>query len=337
MGYIVGFGELLMRLSTPNNLKIDQVTNFNLNYGGGEVNVLISLANLGSSVKLVTKLPKNQIGNSAKKFLRREGVDTSLIVDDCSDESRLGLYFLETGYAIRGSKIVYDRKNSSFSKSKVEDYDYDKIFSGATWFHVSGITTALNEDMFKLTEIMCKEAKKRGVKISFDLNYRATLWDFDKAREKLAAIAKYFDLCIGVEPLKLLEEDYKASKSDTVEDLLKRARLLSSQYDIPHVAFTKRKVDSSNKNTIQCYLYSKKDDKLYSSEKKEVDILDRVGTGDAFTAGILYSISRGYEEQKAIDFAGACFAIKHTIFGDINSSTFDEVVEVMKNNFEINR
>lgn len=253
---------------------------------------------------------------------------------------RLGIYFFEKGYSIRSSKVYYDRKNSAFAMSKVEEYDFDTIFADADWFHISGITPALNEELFQLTKKALEMAKEKGLTTSCDLNYRSALWSFEQAREKMTELIKYVDVCIGIEPLTLLGEDGKDIKDQlpeepSMEDYLAIMKQLHERYGIRYVAMTKRDHVSVNCNRLKAYLYDGRE--LYQSTEVEVDIIDRVGTGDAFSAGIIYSLISEYKPQDAVEFATGCFALKHTIERDANLIPISDVEKYMSRSFSINR
>lgn len=332
MKKIVTLGELLLRLTPPKYLRINQTNSFDVAYGGSEANVAASLSYLGISSRFLTALPKNQIGHSAIQFLRRHNIDTDAIV---RNDNRMGVYFCEKGYSIRPSKVLYDRKWSAFYESKVEDYDLEKAFNDANWFHFSGITPALNKNLYNLTKKAVEEAKKKGLIVSCDLNFRSSLWDLHTAREAMSSLMKNVDVCIGIEPLNLLNENGEDIKDvnnilppydfENISPLLKE---IKEAYNFKYIALTRRNLIGSNTNILECLLYD--GDKIYRSDKKKVINLDRVGGGDAFAAGLLYGLMQGWGEQKIIEFANASFALKHTIQGDINDVTLEEVMFAMK-------
>lgn len=327
---VVALGEIMLRLSPPGYQKVEQCQSFDAVYGGGEANVAVSLAQLGAKSSFVSKLPKNALGASAAQHLRKYGVMTDDIV---YGGERLGIYFLEKGYSVRSSKVIYDRKYSSFSMSSLDDYDFDKIFEGAEWFHISGITPALNEELFRISKKALEAAKEKGITTSCDLNYRSALWSFEEARKKMTELIPYVDVCIGIEPLQLLDENGKEMKDDlpknpTIDDYRPFIEELHKRYGIKYLALTKREQLSVNHNRLQAFLSDGKS--IYESEKIDVEIVDRVGGGDAFSAGIVYTLLNKYEPQKAIDFAAACFALKHTIEGDANLVQLPDVEQFME-------
>jgi 2-dehydro-3-deoxygluconokinase len=339
MKKVVTMGEIMLRLSAPSYQEIEQAQSFDVNYGGGEANVAISLSRLGLNSSFVSKLPNNSLGYSANQFLNRFGVKTDQMI---FGGDRLGIYFLEKGYSIRSSKIIYDRKDSAFATSKVDEYDFEKIFADADWFHISGITPALNEEIFQLTKKALASAKQLGLTTSCDLNFRSSLWSFENAREKMTELIKDVDVCIGVEPLQLLDDEGKDLKDclpehpcvDDYKDIIKE---LHKRFDIKYLAMTFREHLSVNKNRLKTVLSDGND--FYESAEIEIDIVDRVGTGDAFSAGIIYSLINDFEPQNAVNFATACFALKHTIEGDVNLLRTDDILQYMqqKNSFSIKR
>lgn len=337
MKKVVTLGEIMLRLSAPNYQKIVQANSFDAVYGGGEANVAVSLAKFGLSSSFVTKLPQNAIGTSAEQQLNRFGVMTNHVLHG---GERLGIYFLEKGYSIRPTKVYYDRKYSAFAMSKADEYDFDSIFADADWFHISGITPALNDDLFALTKKALIAAKEKGLTTSCDLNYRSALWSFEKAREKMTELIEFVDVCIGIEPLILLdaageEMKDKLPEHPSIDDYAVIMEQLRKQYGIKYVAMTKREHVSVNCNKLQAYLFD--GSKVHQSTEVEVDIIDRVGTGDAFSAGIIYSLISGFEPQQAVEFATGCFALKHTIEGDANLIPISDVEKYMKRSFSINR
>ena len=299
MKKVVTMGEIMLRLSSPSYQEIEQAQSFDVNYGGGEANVAISLSRLGLNSSFVSKLPNNSLGYSANQFLNRFGVKTDQMI---FGGDRLGIYFLEKGYSIRSSKIIYDRKDSAFATSKVDEYDFEKIFAEADWFHISGITPALNEEIFQLTKKALASAKQLGLTTSCDLNFRSSLWSFENAREKMTELIKDVDVCIGVEPLQLLDEEGKDLKDylpehPCVDDYKEIIKELHKRYDIKYLAMTFREHLSVNKNRLKTVLSDGND--FYESAEIEIDIVDRVGTGDAFSAGIIYSLINDFEPQNA--------------------------------------
>ncbi len=330
MKKVVTLGEIMLRLTTPGFDKIEQARNFAATYGGGEANVAISLAQLGLNSSYITKLPENPLGHTVNQFLTGLGVNIDHVI---YGGDRLGIYYLEKGHSIRSSKVIYDRSGSSFAASKVSEYDLDAAFEGADWFHVSGITPALNEEMFQLSKKALQVAKQKGLTTSCDLNYRSKLWTFEDARRKMAELAEYVDLCIGVEPMQLLGEDGQDVKDsypkpiskENYQEIMKR---LQQHFGFKHIAMTFRKQMAANRNRLHAVLCD--GNSFYESSEVEVEIVDRVGTGDAFSAGMIYSLINDFEPQHAVDFATACFALKHTIEGDANLLLLPDVEQFLE-------
>jgi 2-dehydro-3-deoxygluconokinase len=320
----------MLRLSPPRFQKIEQAHLFEAVYGGSEANVAISLSKLGLKCSFVSKLPKNPLGVSAEEYLKKCGVLTNHMI---YGGERLGIYFLEKGFSIRTSKVIYDRKGSSFSTAKLEEFEFDEIFKDADWFHVSGITPALNEELFRITKKALQVAKEKGITTSCDLNYRSTLWSFDEARKKMTELIEYVDICIGIEPLQLLDEDGTdikdcLPKPASVRDYKEIMGLIQGQFHIKYLAMTFREIISVNRNRLKALLFD--GDTFYHSSEVEVEIVDRVGTGDAFVAGLIYALFNNYNPQYAIEFATCCFALKHTIEGDANLLELSDIETFVK-------
>lgn len=329
---VVTLGEILLRLTTQDSERFSQAQQMEVTYGGSEANIAATIAHLGMWSSFVTAVPDNEIGRSAIDFMRKNGVHTGYML---RQGPRLGLYFAEKGHSIRPSKIVYDRKSSSFVESKVENYDFDLIFEDGNWFHTSGITAALSDELFELTKASMKEAKKRGLKVSIDLNYRASLWEWDIARRRMAELLPYADICFGVEPVFVEDEDgndYKDNQNLKIPydftGLTPHLKHIADKFDLEAIALTKRKVINANRNILQSYIYA--DGELHESKVYDVDIIDRIGGGDAFAAGLIYALnSDQYTVGDALEFANATFALKHTIPGDMAIVTKQDVIDLM--------
>ncbi|WP_175384432.1 sugar kinase [Bacillus sp. FJAT-27225] len=340
MKKVVTMGEIMLRLSTPGHERFNQAQIFDVHYGGGEANVAIGLSQLGVNSSFVSKLPDNALGTSAAEFLNRYGVETEHML---FGGERIGIYFLEKGYSIRPSKIIYDRSGSAFAESKTSEYDFAKIFEDADWFHISGISPALNEEVFQLTRRALSTAKQLGVTTSCDLNYRSSLWSFEEARWKMTELMKDVDVCIGVEPLQLLDGEGKDLKDQLLpeqpgpEDYKEIMKIMHERFGVHYIAMTYRNQLSVNRHCLKALLSDGTE--FYQSSEIDVDIVDRVGTGDAFSTGLIYSLLNQTEPQAAVDFATACFALKHTVEGDANLLSFSEVEQFVKhkNSFSIKR
>lgn len=324
---VVTFGEIMLRLSTPNYLRFIQADSFDAHYGGGESNVAVSLANYGLDAHYVTKVPKNPIGQSAINHLRRFGVNTDHIVQG---GERLGIYFLEYGVAQRPSKVVYDRANSSISQARPDEFNWREIFKGAEWFHWTGITPAVSDAAAACVLEACKVAKEMGVTVSCDLNYRKKLWTKDKAKEVMTGLMDYVDVCIANEEdaadvfgIKAPESDVNKGELHT-EGYKDVARQLREKFGFKYVAITLRESFSASRNGWSALLYDGKE--FYHPRRYDITpITDRVGGGDSFGGGLIYSLVTGKEPQQAIEFAVAASCLKHSIHGDFNLVTTDEV------------
>ncbi len=326
---VVTFGEIMIRLQPYDNLRFVQTDCLEYTYGGGEANVAVSLANFGADVAFVTKLPKHAIGQAGVNALRKYGVDTSKIV---RGGDRVGIYFNEKGASQRGSVCIYDRKYSAMQQSTAADFDWDKIFAdGVEWFHFTGITPALGPNVVESCLAACKAAKSKGIQISCDLNYRGKLWTREEARAAMSELCKYVDVCIAN------EEDAKdvfgieAEATDIYGGSLNRegyksvAKQLADRFGFEKVAITLRESHSASDNGWSAMLYDVASDTYAFSKKYELRIIDRVGGGDSFGAGLIYSLLSGKSTQDAVEFAVAASALKHSIEGDFNMVTVDEV------------
>ena len=328
MAKIITFGELMLRLQPYNYERFVQCDHVEFTFGGGEANVAVSLANYGMDVAYVTKLPAHAIGQAAVKSLRRYGVDTTQIV---RGGERVGIYFNEKGASQRGSVCIYDRAHSAIQLAAREDFDWDKIFEGAEWFHFTGITPALGPNVVEICRDACKAAKARGVKISCDLNYRGKLWTRAQAREAMTDLAQYIDVCISN------EEDAKdvfgieAENTDIYGGSLNHegyksvAKQLADKFGFEMVAITLRESHSAFDNGWSAMLYNVAKDEYCFSKKYDLHIIDRVGGGDSFGGGLIYSLMSGKDTQAAVEFAVAASALKHSIEGDYNMVTVAEV------------
>jgi len=324
MGKFVCFGEIMARLNPLGYLRVVQAEQLEISYAGGEANVAVSLANYGKDASFVTKLPDNDLTKSAMRKLRGYGVDVSDIV---LGGDRMGIYFVEKGASQRASKVIYDRKYSSISMAKPEDFDWDKIFDGAEWFHFTGITPALSDEAAEVCLEACKKAKEKGVKVSCDLNYRNKLWSSEKAGQVMAGLMEYVDVAIGNEEDCEKVFGIKSEGTNVTGGSLSKegytvvAETLSKKFNIPTVAITLRSSLSASDNKWAGMLYV--DGKSYFSKEYLVHIVDRVG------GGLIYALSSGYEPQKAIEFAVAASCLKHSIEHDFNEVTIDEVTKLM--------
>lgn len=330
MGKIVTFGEMMLRLAPLGYERFVQSKEFGVVYGGGEANVAVSLANYGKAACFVTKLPKHEIGQAAVNELRRYGVDTSCIT---RGGDRVGIYFCEKGAAQRPSKVIYDRAYSAISQAKKEDFDWNKIMEGAEWFHFTGITPALGDNVAEITMDAIVAAKKAGATVSVDLNYRKKLWSSEKAGKVMESLTSYCDVVIANEEDAEKVFGIKAEGTDITggtlsdEGYRKVAAQLVSRFGLKCAAITLRESISASDNNWSAMLYD--GTSFYKSKKYSIHIVDRVGGGDSFGAGLIYGLTSGYDMQKSLEFAVAASCLKHTIEGDANHVSAGEVEALM--------
>lgn len=323
---VVTFGEIMLRLAPEGYLRFVQAEAFQATYGGGEANVAVSLAGYGAEASFVTKLPKHEIGQAAVNSLRRYGVDTSKIT---RGGERVGIYFLEKGASQRPSKVIYDRAGSSIAAASASDFDWDDIFDGADWFHFTGITPALGDGVAAICETACAKAKAKGLTVSCDLNYRKNLWSREKAGQVMGALMKHVDVCIANEEDASDVFGIRAENSDVTtgsishEGYKQVAKALAERFGFSQVAITLRESLSANDNNWAAMLYDGK--AFYFSKKYPVHIVDRVGGGDSFGAGLIYASLSGFGPQERLEFAVAASCLKHSVEGDFNLVSADEV------------
>ena len=309
------FGEIMLRLKSPGLERFFQSPMLEATFGGGEANVAVSLANYDQDVAFLTVLPKNVIADECVKELRKFGVDTSRIVR--SDKGRLGIYYLETGANARPSKVVYDRSWSSIALAAPGDIDWDKAFEGVEWFHITGITPAISESAKDLSLESVKEAKKRGITVSCDLNFRKNLWKYGV---RAADVQKSLEITtdVVVESGELDRAKYKALGD----------KVLAAYPNMKMIAITLRESKSADWNGWAACLNDR--EHFYESKRYEIrDIVDRVGGGDSFGGGLLYGLTHYDNHQQALEFAVAASCLKHSIHGDFNRVTVDEVEKLM--------
>ena len=329
MAKVVTMGEIMLRLSTPGYERFVQSDNFDVCYGGGEANVAVSLANYGHESYFVTKLPTHEIGESAVNALRQFGVHTDYIA---RGGERVGIYFLETGASMRPSKVIYDRAHSSISEAVVEDFDFDKVFEGATWFHWTGITPALGKKSQEVLKAALIAAKKHGVTVSVDLNSRKKLWTPDEAKACMSELMQYVDVCIGNEEDAEKCLGFKAG-SDVTSGKLELGgyeevfRKMKEAYGFKYIATSLRESFSASDNGWSALAFD--GNEFYRSRRYEVRIVDRVGGGDSFSGGFIHGLLKYGDYKKALEFAVAASALKHTIPGDFNHVSEKEVETLM--------
>lgn len=323
---VVTFGEIMLRLAPEGYYRFTQADKLGATYGGGEANVAVSLANYGMDAAFVTKLPEHEIGQSAVNSLRRFGVDTSRIT---RGGNRVGIYFLEKGASQRPSKVIYDRAASAIAEAKPEDFNWDEIFEGADWFHFTGITPALGGHLPEICLEAVKAAKAKGIKVSCDLNYRKKLWTKAEAKETMTKLCQYVDVCIANEEDASDVFGIKATDTDVTTGKVNHqgyksvAKQLADTFGFEKVAITLRESISANDNGWSAMLYD--GNEYYFSKKYNIHIVDRVGGGDSFGGGLIYACLQEYSMQDTIEFAVAASCLKHTVEGDFNMVSVDEV------------
>jgi 2-dehydro-3-deoxygluconokinase len=326
MGKIITFGEIMLRLAPEGYCRFVQASSFGATFGGGEANVAVSLANFGMDAAFVTKLPKHELGQAAVNSLRGFGVDTSFIV---RGGDRVGIYFLEKGASQRPSKVIYDRAHSAIAEAEPSDFDWKTIFSGASWFHFTGISPAVSDNAAEITLEACKAAKAAGLTVSCDLNYRKNLWSREKAGEVMGKLMEYVGVCIANEEDAESVFGIHAEGTDVNSGKISRAgyeqvaRALTERFGFTQTAITLRESISASDNNWGAMLYH--GGTAYFSKTYAVRIVDRVGGGDSFAAGLIYGISSAMGPRETLEFAAAASCLKHSIEGDFNQVSPEEV------------
>ena len=326
MAKIVTLGEIMLRLSPEGNERFVQSESFRIIPGGGEANVAVSVANYGHEAYFVTKLPKHEIGQIALNALRRYGVHTDY---GARGGGRVALYYAETGASMRPSKVIYDRAHSAIAEADPSDFDFDKIMEGAQWFHWSGITPAISDKAAELTKLACEAAKRHGVTVSVDLNFRKKLWTSEKAISVMRPLMKYVDVCIGNEEDAQLclgfkpDADVEGGKTDA-EGYYGIFKGMMKEFGFKYVVSTLRESLSASHNGWKALIYDGKE--FYQSKHYDImPIIDRVGGGDSFAGGLIHGLLTKKTQGEALEFAVAASALKHTIPGDFNLVSAQEV------------
>jgi 2-dehydro-3-deoxygluconokinase len=333
VGKIITFGEIMLRLAPEGYNRFVQAGSYGATYGGGEANVAVSLANFGMDAAFVTKLPCHEIGQAAVNKLREFGVDISRIV---RGGSRVGIYFLEKGASQRPSKVIYDRAHSAIAEAQQADFDWKRIFEGASWFHFTGISPALSDNAAAITADACKAAKEAGITVSCDLNYRKNLWPREKAGEVMGGLMEYVDICIANEEDPRDVFGIKAKNTDINSGTLDRqgysevAQTLAGRFGLKKIAITLRESVSASDNNWAAMLY--RDGDFYFSKDYSIRIVDRVGAGDSFAAGLIYGELSNMGAEESLEFATAASCLKHSIEGDFNHVSVDEVKKLADGN-----
>ena len=324
---VITMGEIMLRLSPTGFNRFVQADALELVFGGAEANVAVSLANFGMQSSYITKLPAHEIGQAAVNSLRRYGVDVSGIV---RGGKRVGIYFLEKGASQRASKVIYDRANSAIAEASPSDFNWKEIFKGASWFHFTGITPALSKNAAEICLEACKTARSMGITVSCDLNYRKKLWTPDEAKETMSSICEFVDICISNEEdaekvFGITSKNTDVSSGKLNEKGYKEvAAKLCKKFGFQKVGITLRESTSASENNWSAMLYTK--GKAYFSKKYTMQVIDRLGGGDSFAAALICAELKGFKPQKQIDFASAASCLKHSINGDFNQVSFDEVL-----------
>lgn len=331
---VITFGELLLRLAAPGYTKLFQKDSLDATFCGGEANVAVSLSIFDIDSVFVTKLPDSDVGYAAERSLDYFKVDTSKIV---YGNGRMGLYYLEKGASQRSSKVIYDRAYSAIAMAKRKEFDWDGIFDGADWFHWTGINPALSDELAVICEDACRAAKAKGLTVSCDLNYRGKLWTPEKAQEIMKPLMKYVDVCIcneedaekvlGIKPEGTDVDNAELSEAGYVYT----AETIHNLYGCKYIATTLRKSYSASQNGWKAMLYDAEALESYFSREYDILLVDRVGGGDSFGAGLIYALGTGMACQDAIEFATAASCLKQTIEGDFNRSTISDVKALLKN------
>ena len=328
---VVAFGEIMMRLSTTNFHRFVQSSSFDVVFGGGEANVAVSLANYGYDAFFVTKLPDHEIGQSALNHLRRFGVHTDYI---SRGGDRLGIYFLEKGASMRPSKVIYDRANSAIANADIDDFNFDTIFKDVDWFHFSGITPAISKKAALLTEAALIAAKNNGVTVSVDLNYRKKLWTPEEAQKCMTHLMQYVDICIGNEEDAEKVLGFKPGNTDILKGKLELQgykdifKQMKQKFNFKYIVTTLRESFSASDNGWSALIYD--GNEFYQSKKYNIRIVDRVGGGDSFVGGLIYGLLESNDFKYALEFAVGASALKHTIPGDFNMASVQEVESLIE-------
>ena len=328
---VVSFGEIMLRLSPDGYYKLFQKPELNTSFCGAEANVAVALSNFGDEAEFVTALPDNDIGRAACRELMRYGVKTDNIV---YTGDRLGIFFAEKGASQRPSKVIYDRKNSAIASVDPSSFDWEKIFDGADWFHITGITPALSDSLAKISVDAVKAAKKAGLTVSCDINYRSKLWSAQKARPVMTEIMKYVDVCIGNEEDAEIVFGIKAGATDVTKGQLdtdgykKSLQTVAETFGCKIVAYSQRKSYSASDNGWSGIIYDDEKKQVYTSAQYDIRITDRIGGGDAFASGLIYALHNNISPANAIETAAAAGCLDQTLEGDFCLFGINDVLDL---------
>jgi 2-dehydro-3-deoxygluconokinase len=331
MKKVVGFGDFMLRLNPPGYLRFIQATQFEANYTGAEANVCVSLSRMGVKTEFVTRVPDNALAEAGISVLRKFNVGTNHIA---IGGERMGIMYAEKGASQRPSRVVYDRKHTGFSTSDAKDYDWDVIMEGAGYFHFTGITPALGSEIVEICKQACVTAKKKGLIVFCDLNYRKNLWTTVQARKTMEELLPYVDVLISNEEDADKVLDIKAENSDVTAGILNKngyvsvATQIKDKYGIDTVAITLRKSISASDNDWSAMLFA--GNRAYFSREYRIHIVDRVGGGDSFAAGLIYGLGQGYSPQETVEYAAAASCLKQTMEWDFNLSTPSEILALVQ-------
>ena len=332
---VVSFGEIMLRLSPDGYYKLFQKPELNTSFCGAEANVAVALSNFGDEAEFVTALPDNDIGRAACRELMRYGVKTDNIV---YTGDRLGIFFAEKGASQRPSKVIYDRKNSAIASVDPSSFDWEKIFDGADWFHITGITPALSDSLAKISVDAVKAAKKAGLTVSCDINYRSKLWSAQKARPVMTEIMKYVDVCIGNEEDAEIVFGIKAGATDVTKGQLdtdgykKSLQTVAETFGCKIVAYSQRKSYSASDNGWSGIIYDDEKKQVYTSAQYDIRITDRIGGGDAFVSGLIYALHNNISPANAIETAAAAGCLDQTLEGDFCLFGINDVLDLAGGN-----
>ena len=343
------FGEIMLRLTPPNYEKIRMTSSFDATYGGSEANIALALANLGIDSTFFSVVPDNSLGKSAIRMLRSNDVHCSPVILSTPEETpthRLGTYYLETGYGIRPSEVTYDRKHSAITEYDLSRVDLDALLEGFDWIHLSGITPALSESCADFMLECLRKAKEKGLTVSFDGNFRSTLWSWDEARDYCTRCLPYVDVLLGIEPYHLWKDENDHAAGDWKDGIPLQPsyeqqdevfqHFVERHPNISCIARHVRYVHSGSENSLMAYMWYQ--GHTFESKKFTFNILDRVGGGDAFASGLIYAMMNNYKPMDMINFAVASSVIKHTIRGDANITDNAETIKrIMNMNYDIKR